>query len=113
MKDDERKLSCVFHQENALFLSYMPFIKDGGLFVRTKAPYTLDDTVTLLLSFFDDPMIHSVKGRVVWLTPAGAQGNKPMGIGVQFLSENKRVVCNKIETILAGKLKSTSSTDTM
>lgn len=113
MDDGRNELSCVFQNENALFLSFMPFVRDGGLFVRTKQTYQLDDQVTLLLTFFDEPEVHRVQGRVVWITPQGAQGNKMAGIGVQFSSENKRQMCNKIETYLAGRLKSALSTDTM
>ena len=113
MDDGRNELNCVFQNENALFLSFMTFVKDGGLFVRTKHTYQLDDQVTLLLTFFDEPEVHRVLGRVVWITPQGAQGNKMAGVGVQFLSENKRQICNKIETYLAGRLKSVLSTDTM
>ena len=113
MDEGRNELSCVFQNENVLFLSFMPFVKDGGLFVRTKESYQLDDPVTLLLTFFEEPEIHRVEGRVVWITPKGAQGNKMAGIGVQFLSENKRQMCNKIETYLAGMLKSTQLTDTI
>ena len=113
MTDDTKILSCVFHNENALFLSFMPFVKDGGLFVHTKNAYDLGDPVTLSITLFDEPEINTIEGKVIWVTPKGAQGNKPAGIGVQFTSENKRQVCNKIEKYLTGKLKSVHSTDTM
>ena len=113
MTDDNQVISCVFHNENALFLSFMPFVVDGGLFAHTKSVYELGSSVTLSITLLDDPEVHIIEGRVIWITPKGAQGNKPAGIGVQFTSENKRQVCNKIEKLLAGKLKSTHSTDTM
>ena len=110
---DDKNISCVFHNENALFLSFMPFVKDGGLFVHTKNGYGLGDSVTLSITLFDEPEVNIVEGKVIWVTPKGAQGNKPAGIGVQFTSQNKRQVCNKIEKYLTGKLKSVHSTDTM
>lgn len=113
MTDDDKVLSCVFHNENALFLSFMPFVKDGGLFVHTKDTYELGDLVTLSIMLFDEPEVNIVEGKVIWITPKGAQGNKPAGIGVQFISENRRQVYNKIEKYLTGKLKSVHPTDTM
>ena len=55
-----------------------------------------------------------VAGKVVWVTPTGAQGNRTAGIGVQFADgpdgENVR---GKIETTLAGTLNADQSTVTM
>ena len=91
----------------------MPFIKGGGLFVRTKAAYELGDSVSLSVQLLNEPDSYVIEGKVVWLTPKGAQGNKPIGIGIQFIGENSRHFCNKIETLLAGMLKSTQNTDTI
>lgn len=113
MDESRREISCVFQNENALFLSFMPFVKDGGLFIRTKEVYQLDDPVTVFIIFFDEPETHQLEGRIVWITPKSAQGNKTAGIGVQFLGENKCQVCKKIKIYLAGRLKSALSTDTM
>lgn len=65
---------------------YMPRIKGGGLFVPTQAPHTLGDTVCLAVSLMDAPMV-PVLGRVVWVTPAGAVGHRPQGLGVQFIED--------------------------
>lgn len=113
MTDNNQVISCVFHNENDLFLGFMSFVVDGGLFVHTKRVYELGASVTLSITLLDEPEVHIIGGRVIWITPKGAQGNKSAGIGVQFTSENKRQVCNKIEKILGGKFKSPHSTDTM
>jgi type IV pilus assembly protein PilZ len=54
-----------------------------------------------------------VAGKVAWITPKGAQGNKTAGIGVQFSELDKGSTRNKIETLLAGVLKSDRATHTM
>lgn len=113
MTDNDKALNCVFHNENVLFLSFMPFVKDGGLFVHTQNAYELDALVTLSITLFNEPEVDIVEGKVIWVTPKDAQGNKPAGIGVQFISENKRQVHNKIEKYLTEKLKSVHPTDTM
>ncbi|KAB2898238.1 MAG: pilus assembly protein PilZ, partial [Dokdonella sp.] len=55
-----------------------------------------------------------VAGRVAWITPAGAQGNRVAGIGVQFNeSTDGEVARTKIESILAGILGQERPTHTM
>ncbi|RXE02893.1 PilZ domain-containing protein, partial [Xanthomonas perforans] len=49
-----------------------------------------------------------------WTTPAGAQGNRAAGIGVQFPDGPEgEAVRNKIETLLAGLTTSDKPTHTM
>ena len=113
MVDDVQSISCHFTSESALYLAYMPFIKDGGVFIRTKNTYELGSQVKLSVQLLGEPDKYAIDAKVIWITPKGAQGNKPPGIGVQFIGENTRALCNKIETHLAGFSKSTQPTDTM
>ncbi|HHM06435.1 MAG TPA: pilus assembly protein PilZ, partial [Gammaproteobacteria bacterium] len=43
-------LSVNVKEKNALFEAYMPFVKNGGLFVPTKKKYRLGDEVFVLLT---------------------------------------------------------------
>ncbi len=113
MLQSVQSINCAFSNESLLYLAYMPFVKGGGLFLRTKNVYALGSQVSLSIQLLDDPEIYSIEGKVIWITPKGAQGNKPAGIGLQFMGENSRNLCNKIETYLAGMLKSTQLTDTI
>ncbi len=106
-------INCAFNTEEALYLAYMPFIKGGGIFIRTKTQYALGNLVHLSISIMNEPDNIEIDGKIVWITPKGAQGNKPAGIGVQFIGDNSRQLCNKIETHLTGMLKSTQVTDTI
>jgi type IV pilus assembly protein PilZ len=55
-----------------------------------------------------------VAGKVIWVTPTGAQGNRTAGIGVQFADSNEgETVKGKIETLLAGTLNADKPTHTM
>jgi type IV pilus assembly protein PilZ len=110
---ENKTLSCVFKDEETLYLAYMPFLIGGGLFVRTKNSYPLGVMVSLSIQLFTEPSPFLIDAKVVWITPKSAQGNKPVGVGVQFQGENSRNVSNKIETYLAGMLKSTQLTDTI
>lgn len=108
-----KKIACSFPNEVALYLAYMPFIKGGGLFIRTNTSYSFGNTIQLSITLIDELEPYEINAKVVWITPKGAQGNKPPGIGIQFDGENASVICNKIETYLAGMLKSTQLTDTI
>lgn len=107
-------LSLSIKEKPALYAAYMPFIKGGGIFIPTTKPYRLGDEVFMLLTLMDDPNKLPVAGKVAWITPAEAQGNKSQGIGVQF-SDNESGISarNKIEGLLGGNLKSTRPTHTM
>jgi type IV pilus assembly protein PilZ len=106
-------ITCRFATENALYMAYMPFLQGGGLFIQTHQHYPLGMVLKLAISLVSEPEIYTIEAQVVWITPVGAQGNKPAGIGVAFQGEESRYFSNKIETYLAGMLKSTQITDTM
>lgn len=107
-------LSLTIKDKSALYASYMEFVKNGGLFIPTNKPYALGDEVFMLLSLMDNPEKIPVVGKVVWITPKGAQGNRVAGIGVQFSGDQESDSARKkIETHLAGTLKSDRPTHTM
>lgn len=106
-------LSLTIKDKSSLYSAYMPFIKNGGLFIPTNKNYQIGDEVFMLLSLMDDPEKIPVAGRIVWYTPKGAQGNRVAGIGVQFSDQDDGAVRNKIEGYLAGALKSDRRTHTM
>ena len=107
-------LSLAVKDKNALFQAYMPYIKHCGVFVPTPKRYFIGDEVFLLMTLPDSTERLPVAGKVVWVTPAGAQGNRLAGIGVQFAdSPEGEAVKNKIEVLLAGILTSDKATHTM
>jgi len=106
-------LSLTIRDKSALYASYMPFIKNGGLFIPTAKTYNIGDEVFMLLTLMDSKEKLPVAGRVVWITPVGSQGNKTAGIGVQFSELDKGATKHKIENQLAGALSSDRATHTM
>ncbi len=106
-------LSLGIKEKSALYAAYMPYLKGGGIFIPTNKPYRLGDEVFMLLSLMEDPNKLPVAGRVVWITPEGAQGNKVQGVGVQFGDNESGVSArNKIEGLLGGT-KTSRPTHTM
>ena len=107
-------LSLAIKDKAALYNAYMPFVKGGGIFVPTAKRYALGDEVFILLSLMEEKDRLPVAGKVVWITPAGAQGNRGAGIGVQFAETAEAdAVKGKIETFLAGTLEADKPTHTM
>ncbi|RDE24714.1 pilus assembly protein PilZ [Motiliproteus coralliicola] len=105
-------LSLTIKSKEDLYRSYMPFIKNGGLFVPTPRDYQLGEEVFMLLDLMEEPDKLPVSGKVIWVTPRGAQGGKQAGIGIQ-LSADDNTLLGKIETYLAGALGSGRLTHTM
>ncbi|MDG1388112.1 MAG: PilZ domain-containing protein [Halioglobus sp.] len=105
-------LSLTIKDKAVLYSAYMPFLENGGLFVPTNKAYALGDEVFMLLTLMDDAEKVPIAGKVVWVTPRGAQGNRTAGIGVQF-SEQDAAANAKIENHLAGSLDSDRPTHTM
>lgn len=107
-------LSLNINSRSALFASYMPFLKRGGLFVPTTRAYSLGDEIFMLLSLMDDPVRLPIAGLVVWVTPPGAHSNQTQGVGVHFGDdESGQVARTKIETLLGAYLGSTRPTHSM
>ena len=110
--DQQSILSVTISDESALHGAYMSFLQNGGLFVPTTRPHRLGDEVFLLLTLMDEPEKLPVAGRVVWVTPEGAQGNRQSGIGIEFSDEDVTIIA-KIESYLAGSLTSERVTHTL
>ncbi|KPK37707.1 MAG: pilus assembly protein PilZ [Gammaproteobacteria bacterium SG8_47] len=106
-------LSLTIKDKSALYAAYMPFIKNGGIFIPTNKQYRLGDEVFMLLTLMEETEKIPVAGKIVWITPRGAQGNRASGIGVQFSDQDGGAARTKIETYLAGALKSDRLTHTM
>ena len=107
-------LSLAIKDKAALYNAYMPFIRQGGIFVPTARRYFIGDEVFLLLTLPDSSERLPVAGKVVWVTPTGAQGNRAAGIGVQFADTAEgEVVRSKIVLTLACTLNADEPTHTM
>jgi len=113
MTEQARKgiISFTITDRGALYSSYLSFTPNGGLFVPTARNYALGDNVFMLLRIMDDVNVVPVSGTVVWVTPAGAQGNKVPGVGVQF--DDDGATRSNVEQHLAAALQGDRPTNTM
>ena len=107
-------LSITIPDKETLYSAYMPYILNGGIFVPTLRNFGLSDEVFVLLTLSDIEERLPIPGKVVWVTPQGAQGNRKAGIGVQFSDTpdgaNAKTV---IESHLAGLLNRDKRTYTL
>ena len=106
-------LSLTIKDKNALYAAYMPFVKNGGLFIPTNKKYDLGDEVFMLLTLMDETERIPVAGKVIWITPRGAEGNRATGIGVQFSEQDNGETQKRIDNYLAGALDGDKPTHTM
>lgn len=106
-------LSLSIKEKAALYAAYMPYLKNGGIFVPTTRAYQLGDDVYLILTLLDDPTRIPVAGKVVWMSPASG-GSKTPGIGVHFPADESGLNARKrIEDALGAALKSARPTHTL
>jgi type IV pilus assembly protein PilZ len=114
ISDDKRNIFVVnINDKRALYKVFMPFVSEGGLFIRTEKKLKLHDEVYLLVTLLDEPDKYSISGKVIWVTPSIAQGGRQAGIGIQFSGEDAEKVKDKIEGFLAGSNFTNEHTDTM
>jgi len=114
MNSSGRKmLNLQLKDVESLYKSFISFLEEGGLFVETGESYQLGDEIFLLVTLPESEERYPVAGTVVWITPAGAGGNRPQGIGVRFGARDEGKLHNKIEKILAEMIESEIPTYTM
>ena len=107
-------LSLALKDKNQLYNAFLSFVKGGGIFVPTPKRYNLGDEVFVLMTLPEGSERLPIAGKVVWVTPAGSQGNRPAGIGVQFAESSEgEMVRGKVEAMLAGITNSDKPTSTM
>lgn len=106
------ELSIGFSDVKDLYRSYMPFLKTGGLFVRTSRQYKMGQALALTVTLPDALEPIMVSGKIAWITPPGSQSSSPAGIGITFI-DDKAQLGAQIEKLLGGMLNSTDPTYTI
>ncbi len=88
-----------------LNLSYMPFVKQGGLFIPTVETLSLGDRVMVELALPDKKEPLKFLGKVIWITPKNALHHVLPGVGVQFSGTNAEAIRNEIEAHLDNSIE--------
>jgi len=107
-------VQLAIKEKAALYAAYIPMFKEGGVFFPTARDYQLGADVYVLITLPDDTQRYPVAGKVAWVTPAKASGNRTQGVGVRFPNDEKsRLLKLKIEEILGSLLASERPTQTI
>jgi type IV pilus assembly protein PilZ len=107
-------IQLALKEKGALYAAYIPLFAEGGIFIPTSREYRLGDDVYVLLTLPDDPQRYPVAGKVAWITPARAAGNRSPGVGIRFPSDEKsRQLKARIEEALGGTMASDRPTQTI
>jgi type IV pilus assembly protein PilZ len=107
-------IQLAIKEKAALYAAYIPLFIEGGIFIPTARDYKLGDDVYVLLTLPEDTQRYPVAGKVAWVTPPRAQGNRTQGVGVRFPTDEKsKQLKIKIEEILGAHLASERPTQTI
>ena len=107
-------IQLAIKEKAALYAAYIPLFKEGGVFIPTAREYQLGADVYVLMTLPGDTQRYPIAGKVAWVTPARAAGNRTQGVGVRFPSDEKsRLLKLKIEEILGAHLASDRPTQTI
>lgn len=107
-------MQLAIKEKAALYAAYIPYFKEGGIFVPTEREYRLGDDVYVLLTLPEGTQRYPIAGRVAWINPPNASGSRKPGVGIQFPADEKsRQLKFKIEEILGAALNSDRPTQTI
>jgi type IV pilus assembly protein PilZ len=101
----EHKLSYFMKDPIEVNLSYMPFISGGGLFIPTpNKGFSLEDRVLVEVKLPGQDAVVMVTGKIVWITPPNALHHVISGIGIQFIGNDSKSICDQIESHINKKM---------
>ena len=107
-------LQLATKEKAALYAAYIPLFAEGGIFIPSAREHRLGDDIYVLITLPDDSQRYPVAGKVAWITPARASGNRTQGVGVRFPKDEKcEQLKTKIEQILGASLGSDRPTQTI
>jgi type IV pilus assembly protein PilZ len=107
-------IQLAIKEKAALYAAYIYAFTEGGVFIPSTKDYKLGDDVYVLITLPEDTQRYPVAGKVAWITPAKAAGNRTQGIGIRFPSDEKsKLLKIKIEQLLGAHLGSERPTQTI
>jgi len=106
-------VSLSYPDKRSLQKAYMPFLKNGGLFLPTSTQRDMNEEIFLLVTLPESDKPIPVPGTVVWKTPSGAVDSKPQGVGIEFKGREGNSLRSRIEGLLGPEVSSSNPTHTM
>ena len=84
MNTSPLRLTAAFKDTLSLAQAWMPFIRNGALFVPTASRPSLGDPVFVLINLEFLGQRHAITGTVVWVSAQTPESGAAAGIGVAF-----------------------------
>jgi type IV pilus assembly protein PilZ len=107
-------IQLAIKEKAALYAAYISAFTEGGVFIPSTKDYKLGDDVYVLITLPEDTQRYPVAGKVAWITPPKAAGNRTQGIGIRFPTDDKsKLLKVKIEQLLGAHLGSERPTQTI
>lgn len=110
-EENQQPLTRHFKTLGELKNAFMPFVREGGLFISTKNQFHLDDRVTVVVTLPESEQTFTFSGDVIWITPHSAQHHA--GVGVQCNSDEGEAFQKAVEQLVAGTKDEGGNTETM
>lgn len=106
-------ITCQIPDVQALYACYMPFIKNGALFVQTNQAKQMGDEVFVAVSLPNNSQRMPLNGKVVWVNHR-ASGRRPAGFAVQLGTDDSgKKIKVEIDQLLASMAGSERPTFTL
>ncbi len=95
-------INHALKSKEELYRSYIPFMKNGGLFIPTDRRIVMGQELFVLVTLPEEKDRHPVPGIVAWWNPS-SMDMRPKGVGLHFISNPAtEALRNRIEILLAG-----------
>ena len=108
------QLTYQFPDLNTLKRAYMPFVRDGGIFIPTEKLFHLGNLVKLILTMPDDSKETFIfAGEVIWISPIASENSQHAGIGVQCSEDEGAAFRKKIQQLIVGVKEERGQSETM
>lgn len=102
-----------FKTVNQLYRSYMPWFKNGGLFIPTIKRFQMGQEVLMMVMLPESKDKFPAAGIVSWVCPQNSTGHKKQGVGVEFSDDERLALRYRIDGMLKEQLKSGAPTYTL
>ena len=100
-------VNCQIPDVTTLYSSYLPFVKNGALYIRASQPKALGEDVFVAVGLPDLDQRLPLNGKVVWVNYRNS-ALRPSGYAVQFGEDSGAA---KIKNHIQQLLSSTAGSD--
>jgi len=102
-----------FKSDTQLYKSYMPWLKNGGLFIPTTKRFEMGQEVLMMVILPESREKLPAAGVVSWVCPKDVTGHNKPGVGVEFIDQAGQALRQRIEGMVGAMLKDGAPTYTL